>query len=420
MRLLSTQWARAARSWSLLLAAAALGLVSGVSALTISPPVVQNGSISFSFEAASDQTVTVQSAPSPFSGWTNAASYRGTGAAIQFSAPMSQAQQYFRVLAEAAATLALFPDAPALPGGAISLPDATAGEAYAAEISPASGTPPYTVQINGEPPQGVAVSITNNQAANASVLVSATGAGLAAGQRRQFSVTVTDMANASHTRNFDLRVVAPPPQITVSNLTLKAGASANTQLAASGGTGPLTWKLVSGALPAGVTLAATGRLSGGPTADAAERNENGRHTNIIEVADSFTDRVTGAPAPRAATATIATLVRLSYLRNIRETRASGPSLRQTCLSCHGSGFLPDFEAETALALINTPGSEFNPCGDERVYVRPGNLAESLLYQKLSATPPCGDRMPQGGPYFSAQRLERLARWIRELTPQDMD
>jgi hypothetical protein len=36
---------------------------------------------------------------------------------------------------------------------------------------------------------------------------------------------------------------------------------------------------------------------------------------------------------------------------------------------------------------------------------------SLFFQKLSATPPCGTRMPNGGNAFSSEQLEMVRSWI---------
>lgn len=63
---------------------------------------------------------------------------------------------------------------------------------------------------------------------------------------------------------------APPgcPTITLSPATLPngtVGASYNQTLTASGGTGPYTFAVIAGALPAGLTLAPSGGLSGTPT-----------------------------------------------------------------------------------------------------------------------------------------------------------
>src|SRR5207249_4859415 len=76
---------------------------------------------------------------------------------------------------------------------------------------------------------------------------------------------------------------APPPlplQITTANLAGEQVRSAyNATLAASGGTAPYTWSVVSGALPVGLALStSTGTISGTPTAA-------GQITFTVAVAD---------------------------------------------------------------------------------------------------------------------------------------
>jgi hypothetical protein len=47
----------------------------------------------------------------------------------------------------------------------------------------------------------------------------------------------------------------------------------------------------------------------------------------------------------------------------------------------------------------------------KTLVVPGQPEMSLLYQKLSAAPPCGSRMPLGGAAFSDTQLEMIRSWI---------
>jgi len=389
-------------------------------AVTLSPPVVQSGVVSFTFDSAPNQLLVVQSSTALTSGWTDVAYRQGNGSTMSYSTPVAGQQQFFRVKVAPAQPLNLLPAAPSLVSGAVSLPDAVAGEGYLAVIGPdLTGLPPYTLTVSGSAPDGTALVITNNQTGNASVQVVANPAQLVAGQRRQFNVMVTDSASATTTRVYDLRVVAPPPRLTSTALVLKSGEAANIQLAASGGTGPLTWSLASGPLPEGMSITSGGVVRGTPSANASERNEDGRYTNVIEIADSFTERVTGAPAPRRTSNPLPMLVRLSYVLNIHALRDNGPSLQDTCNHCHGQGFTPDIDTPSALAIINVNSGSGGLCGTSRVYIAPGSLTNSLIYRKITA-PPCGERMPFGGPYLSEQRIGRVMRWILELTPQDTD
>jgi hypothetical protein len=106
-----------------------------------------------------------------------------------------------------------------------------------------------------------------------------------------------------------------------------------------------------GDLPAGVSLSPGGVLTGSPTAEAAEFDETGLYTIMIQVSDSHTGRVTGAAAPRTATKAITQRVRLSYHLNIWADRPDGPALGTSCFGCHGPSFKPDVLSGMAASLI---------------------------------------------------------------------
>jgi hypothetical protein len=163
-----------------------------------------------------------------------------------------------------------------------------------------------------------------------------------------------------------------------------------------------------GEMPAGIAFA-NGHFSGTPTAEAPEQFQSGNYTNIIQLEG-------GA----GGSAEFTHHVRLSYSRNIFAARPNGPSFGSICIKCHGSGFAPDFTAD-ASTIINRPATSASEgeCSDEWRYIVPGDLPNSLIYQKVVG-PPCGDRMPQGGPFFTATQIEQLARWIADLEPGDTD
>jgi putative Ig domain-containing protein len=74
------------------------------------------------------------------------------------------------------------------------------------------------------------------------------------------------------------------PAVSVATTSLpngQAGVAYNAQLAASGGASPYTWAITSGALPAGLSLAANGTISGTPTGPA------GTATFTVKVTDSL-------------------------------------------------------------------------------------------------------------------------------------
>lgn len=89
-----------------------------------------------------------------------------------------------------------------------------------------------------------------------------------------------------------------------------------------------------------------------------------------------------------------------------------------CDMCHG---LPPFDqsngnlstgmdpASTYAALVGKASTSSMCVG--RVYVVPGHPEQSLLLQKVSPTPPCGLRMPNGGAALSDAQTEMIRSWI---------
>jgi hypothetical protein len=390
-------------------------------ATEIHTPSIEDGKISFTFETEPGQVSAVQGSSSLSSNWSSISHFHGEASQVQFSVSLLDGQQFFRVRQTPFRPLEIMPSSPVLPSGHVSLADAMTGVPYEIELSPdLSGLPPYELSFDGSPPDGMTLMATNHGTEAASVLLSTSGAALVPGQRRPFTITAVDAQNTTNSRSYDIRVVAPAPEVVLDTLVLKAGEPVNLDLNSAGGTEPLSWSLISGSLPEGLDLLPEGLLVGTPTADAAELNEDGRYTNVVQVTDSYTDRLTGAAAARRGTGELRIMVRLSYALNIRATREGGPSLWGTCITCHGPGFRPDLDSTSASAILNVTSGSGAECGTSRFYIVPGDASDSLIYEKVSARPPCGDRMPLGGPYLSERRIARLARWIRELTPADTD
>lgn len=164
---------------------------------------------------------------------------------------------------------------------------------------------------------------------------------------------------------------------------------------------------VDGELPEGLAFA-DGVFTGTPSVEAPETGSAGTYTNIVRLnADGF-----------VTSAEIIHQVRLSYAQNIFVERPNGPSFGSICIKCHGSGFPPNF-ISSAAPLINTKAGSGGACPPTWSYLVPGDPENSLIYRKL-VSPPCGDRMPQGGPYFNDIQIERVARWISQLEPGETD
>src|SRR5205807_770090 len=84
-----------------------------------------------------------------------------------------------------------------------------------------------------------------------------------------FTVKVTDVADSTNSASASYTVAIGAAQVKVVTTALPAGRERVTYSAseqAAGGSGIVTWSVVSGTLPAGLTLSAsTGVLSGTPT-----------------------------------------------------------------------------------------------------------------------------------------------------------
>jgi hypothetical protein len=122
------------------------------------------------------------------------------------------------------------------------------------------GSPPFTWAVSkGTPPPGMTVG------SNGSLSGTPTSAG-----SFPFTVTATDSASTPGTGSqlFTVEVNTPPPPVV--NLTPAPPSSVADSvyaftLTASGGYLPLSWAVTAGALPPGLTLGASGDLSGTPT-----------------------------------------------------------------------------------------------------------------------------------------------------------
>ena len=136
------------------------------------------------------------------------------------------------------------------------------GSAYSQSFAGSGGTAPYTFVLTGALPNGLSWN-------PASATLSGTPT-----QPGSFpvSITMTDSSTGSgpfsKTNNYTVTVAAPT--IVLAPATLPPGgvgtAYAPTQLTASGGIAPYTYSIISGGLPAGLSLSSSGTLSGTPTA----------------------------------------------------------------------------------------------------------------------------------------------------------
>jgi hypothetical protein len=173
-------------------------------------------------------------------------------------------------------------------GPALSFPAPSSGEvktAYSVTLAVSGGTGPYTWSVSsGSLPDGITLNGSTGVLSG-----SPTVAGTSS-----FTVKVTDANGQTATELTSLVVVAGPALSFPAPPSGEVTAPYLVTLAVSGGTGPYTWSVSSGSLPAGITLdPSTGVLSGTPTADGTS---------------SFTVKVTDANGQSATEATTLTVI----------------------------------------------------------------------------------------------------------------
>jgi hypothetical protein len=135
-----------------------------------------------------------------------------------------------------------------------SLPRQTVGDSCNVQLHATGGAGGYTWSLtSGSLPPGLAWT-----AITAQISGTPTTAG-----NYSFSVTVTDAASKTASVTYSGAVATPLVITTTSLPAATVGQPYSASLGASGGWPPVTWQMVSGSLPPGLTLsAATGMISG--------------------------------------------------------------------------------------------------------------------------------------------------------------
>ncbi len=183
--------------------------------------------------------------------------------------------------------------APPLRIGPASLPNGTAGTPYNQTFTVTGGSPPYIWSVsNGSLPAGLSLSQGG----------AITGTPTAAGTS-QFTIQV-NAGTDSATKDYSITIADPPLNITSGPLPNgTVGTAYNQALSASGGSGGYTWSLMTGSLPAGLTLSATGTISGTPTT-AGSSNFTVRVTDSSQgTANKPLSIMVAAPPPLTITTT---------------------------------------------------------------------------------------------------------------------
>jgi hypothetical protein len=200
-------------------------------------------------------------------------------------------------------TLTIVP--PPLTVTAATLTNSPAGIALALTFGATGGYPPYTFGANSGIPSGATFN------SNGTLTGTPTVPGI-----YSFIVTVKDSTGATASQAFSLTITPPP--LTILTTTLpngQVGVFYSVQFFGTNGQPPYTWAASGG--PAGVTMSATGLLSGTPTAagpftvavtvtDAAKNTASQTYTITIAAAPLLVS-TTSLPGDVAGTAYNATL-----------------------------------------------------------------------------------------------------------------
>jgi hypothetical protein len=165
--------------------------------------------------------------------------------------------------------------APALAITTTSLPHGTVGAFYSDALTATGGYSPYTWSIvSGSLPGGLTLGSLGTISGTPTTYGTS-----------EFTVQVTDSASQTATLALSLTVVFPLTVTTSNAAGGTVGVAYSQPVAASGGSSPYTWALISGSLPPGLTLSAAGLISGTPTT-------TGTYTFTVEVTDSLSDTAT--------------------------------------------------------------------------------------------------------------------------------
>jgi hypothetical protein len=135
-----------------------------------------------------------------------------------------------------------------------SLPGAVMGVPYNATLQAIGGKTPYTWSVTGAMPAGITF--------NSNGIIAGTPTALGTSP---FTVQVSDSSGLSAQLPLSITV---NPVLSIATVLLPSGVTGNaykTKLKANGGTPPVTWSIVGGALPPGLAMDSGGTISGTPT-----------------------------------------------------------------------------------------------------------------------------------------------------------
>ncbi len=255
----------------------------------------------------------VAQAPQTFAGTATTATVTGLTAGTAYTFRVA-AQNLAGTGPQSAASASVTPNRS--PGLAFAAPPAgQVGVAYSQQLTVTDGTAPFTWSISsGTLPAGLTLNASTG-------LLS--GTPTAAGSS-PVTIRVVDASGQVATRAVTL-VIAAAPGVVFTPAAGEVGVPYSQQPTVTGGTGPFTWRISAGSLPAGVTInAATGLVSGTPTASGTFSITVTATDSFNQVASATASLVVVARPAFTATAPPAGQVGLAYSHTFAVTGGALP------------------------------------------------------------------------------------------------
>ncbi|WP_296599920.1 putative Ig domain-containing protein [Phenylobacterium sp.] len=191
------------------------------------------------------------------------------------------------------------------------------GVAYSQAISATGGTAPVTFAVSaGALPAGLALNGTSG---------AITGTPTTSGAF-SFSITATDAGSRTATRAYSGSVAAAVSITTASLSAPTVGAAYSQTLGATGGTSPYSFSVTSGSLPAGLSLASGGAITGTPTtAGAYSFTVTVTDAASATASQAYSGTVAAAPVSLAITGSLsAPTVGAAYSQTLGATGGTSP------------------------------------------------------------------------------------------------